>query len=83
LERERLAERPSRWYLTGFIAPADEEPAADDPAVQEDEDREATTDLGPGAGGAVGDDEPEDTPSARRRFLPSSIGLTVLLPVDV
>ena len=36
-----------------------------------------------GAGGAAGDDEPPETPSAKRRFLPSSIGLTVLLPPDV
>ena len=36
-----------------------------------------------GAGGAAGDDEPPEAPSAKRRFLPSSIGLTVLLPPDV
>ncbi len=36
-----------------------------------------------GAGGAAGDDAPPETPSAKRRFLPSSIGLTVLLPPDV
>jgi hypothetical protein len=83
LQRERLGERPSRWYLTGFIAPADEKPAEDDPAAQEDQDHEAQADLGAGAGGAAGDDEAGEAPSARRRFLPSSIGLTVLLPVNV
>ncbi len=36
-----------------------------------------------GAGGAAGDDEPPETPNTKRRFLPSSIGLTVLLPPDV
>ena len=36
-----------------------------------------------GAGGAAGDDEPAEAPVARRRFLPSSIGLTVLLPPGV
>jgi hypothetical protein len=83
LQHERLGERPSRWYLTGFIAPADEEPAEDDPAAQEDEDREAQADLGAGAGGAAGNDGASDAPAARRRFLPSSVGLTVLLPVNV
>ena len=36
-----------------------------------------------GAGGAAGDDAPPEAPSTKRRFLPSSIGLTVLLPPDV
>lgn len=80
LARERLAENPSRWYLTGFIAPAEDEPAADDPAVQEEDDREAESETG---SGAAGDDEPSEAPAARRRFLPSSIGLTVLLPLHV
>ena len=83
LARERLSENPPRWYLTGFIALAEEEPAADDPATQEEEDREAEADSGSGAGDAAGDDEPSDAPAARRRFLPSSIGLTVLLPMTV
>jgi hypothetical protein len=83
LARERLSENPSRWYLTGFIAPKEEEVEADDPAVQEEDEREAEQDLGSGAGGAAGDDEPSDVPVTRRRFLPSSIGLTVLLAIDV
>ena len=36
-----------------------------------------------GAGGAAGDNEEPEAPNARRRFLPSSIGLTVLLDPDV
>jgi hypothetical protein len=83
LARERLSENPSRWYLTGFIAPKEDEVEADDPAVQEEDEREAEQDLGSGAGGAAGDDEPSDAPVTHRRFLPSSIGLTVLLPMDV
>jgi hypothetical protein len=83
LARERLSENPSRWYLTGFIAPKEDEPDADDPAVQEEDEREAEQELGSGAGGAAGDDEPSETPVTHRRFLPSSIGLTVLLPMDV
>jgi hypothetical protein len=83
LARERLSENPSRWYLTGFIAPNEDEAEADDPAVQEEDEREAEQDLGSGAGGAVGDDEPSEAPVTHRRFVPSSIGLTVLVPMDV
>ena len=35
-----------------------------------------------GAGGAAGDADTPDTPNTKRRFLPSSIGLTVLLPPE-
>ena len=69
--------------MTGFIAPKEDEVEEDDPAVQEEDEREAEQDLGSGAGGAAGDDEPSDAPVTHRRFLPSSIGLTVLLPMDV
>ena len=90
LERERLNENPSRWYLIGFLAPADDplaqkgaRGAEDDPSTQEEmeTDVEEPDDLG--AGGAAGDTEPPDAPTTKRRFLPSSIGLTVLLPPDV
>lgn len=83
LARERLSENPSRWYLTGFIAPQDDEPAADDPVAQEETEREIIEPAPEGAGGAAGDDEEAEAPNARRRFLPSSIGLTVLLPLGV
>jgi len=83
LARERLSENPSRWYLTGFIAPNEDEVEADDPAMQEEDEREAEQELGSGAGGAAGDDEPSEAPVTHRRFLPSSIGLTVLVPMNV
>lgn len=83
LARERLSENPSRWYLTGFIAPRNDEVADDDPSVQEEGEPEGEQEPGEGAGGAAGDDEPAEAPSARRRFLPSSIGITVLLPLDI
>src|ERR1700741_2428212 len=82
LARERLNENPSRWYLTGFLAPADDPLAQDGPQASDDDPsvrEEIETDLeGPayeGAGGAAGDDAPPDTPSAKRRYLPSSIGI--------
>src|SRR6266404_263270 len=90
LERERLSDRPSRWYLAGFIAPTDDPLALDaaeddviDPSAQEELDPEADAPDPAGAGGAVGDNETPDAPNTSRRFLPSSIGLTVLVDPDV
>ena len=86
LERERLNDRPSRWYLAGFIAPTDDPLALDaaeddviDPSAQEELDPEADAPDPAGAGGAAGDNETPDAPNTPRRFLPSSIGLTVLV----
>jgi hypothetical protein len=36
-----------------------------------------------GAGGAAGDTEEPEAPNTKRRFLPSSIGLTVPLDPDI
>ena len=90
LARERLNENPSRWYLTGFLAPANDplaqdgpQASEDDPSVQEEIETDMEEPAEEGAGGAAGDDAPPETPSTKRRFLPSSIGLTVLLPPDV
>jgi hypothetical protein len=90
LQKERLDDRPSRWYLAGFIAPTEDSLALDapevetaDPGVQEEIDPEADVPDPAGAGGAAGDDETPDAPNAPRRFLPSSIGLTVLLDPGV
>lgn len=87
LQTERLAEAPSSWYLTGFIAPLEESAgtADDDPDRQEDAETEADEVAadGPVAAGAADDDNPPETPATRRRYLPSSIGLTVLVPDTV
>lgn len=83
LARERLSENPSRWYLTGFLAPAEDAPEDDDPAFQEEMDLEAEAPDRAGSGGAAGDDAEPEAPSVRRRFLPSSVGITVLLPLEV
>ncbi len=75
LATEALPDPPSRWYLTGFLAPqgAAEEQKSD-PTSQEE--------IAFGAAGAAGgdDDETPDKPSARRAFFPSSIGVSVLVP---
>ncbi len=86
---ERLNVRPSVWYLTGFLAPAEDKVALGGADVSDDVEslEEGETGVeepdGEGAGGAAGDDEPPEVASARRRFLPSSIGLTVLLDLSV
>lgn len=85
LAHERLNEAPSRWYLTGFIAPASDAPDLDedDPSVQEEMELGSEEPETVGAGGAAGDRDLPEAPVMRRRVQPSSIGLTLLLPVHV
>jgi hypothetical protein len=71
---EALPQSPSEWYLTGFLVPY--QAKAEDrqnPTSNEDVDE---------GGAAGGGDDPQDQekPSARRAFLPSSLGLSVLVP---
>lgn len=86
---ERLNESPARWYLAGFIAPAEDALALDgdddenDPSAQEELEIDVEEPDAVGAGGAATDNEEPEAPNARRRFLPSSVGLTVLLNPDV
>ena len=90
LATERLDSPPSRWYLAGFIAPKGDayamgakEPATEELIAQEETDISTDQELGEGAGGAAGDTDQPDAPNTTRRFLPSSIGITVLLPAHV
>jgi Helicase conserved C-terminal domain len=71
---EVLPQSPSRWYLTGFLVPigAGKEQRSDE-AAQEEMDQ-------PGESGGTDDDVPPERAAARQRYLPSSIGLSVLLP---
>lgn len=73
---EALPQSPSRWYLTGFLVPigAERDQRADE-AATEDLDQ-------PGESGGLDDDTPPERPAARQRYLPSSIGLSVLLPAS-
>ncbi len=70
---EELDLPPSRWYLTGFLAPE----------AGREEEEEATEDLG------AGDDESEEVTGGtapdpkKKSFLPASIGLTVFVPRGV
>ncbi len=87
LAEERLKDLPSRWYLTGYLVPADEAPLA---APDDDDDSlktllgettpdDETTD-GAGITGAGDDETAADSPTVRRRIRPTSLGLTVLVP---
>lgn len=73
LQQERLPQAPSRWYLTGFLAPSS--------APQSQKARDAEEELDEGAEPAQGGDdarEPERG-SSKRVYLPSSMGLSVLV----
>jgi hypothetical protein len=84
LEREVLQDKPSRFYLGGFIVPAYDGGAI----TAQDEDEEAEKIANDLLAGETLDSptEPQadeqETPDQppKDRFLPSSIGLTVMLP---
>jgi hypothetical protein len=72
--RELLPESPTRWYLTGYLVPTDA------PIEQRfDETSTEEIDAAVDAGGTDDANDP-DRPAARRSLLPSSIGLSVLVP---
>jgi hypothetical protein len=84
LEREVLQDKPSRFYVGGFIVPAYDGGAS--PAHDEDEEAEkaadellATETLDSPTEPEADEQETPDQPP-KDRFLPSSIGLTVMLP---
>lgn len=76
LESEVLPTAPSRWYLTGFLIPpnAAETQRADVTAEEEVDNV--------GEQGATDDAVPPEPASARRRYFPSSIGLSLLVSAD-
>jgi hypothetical protein len=81
ISRETLGEEPSRWYLTGFIAPAPESERAaedpDDPAFLPEIDN--STELGTGED----DEAPESDSVTRRRIEPTSVGLSTTVQQQV
>ena len=89
LAKEVLKERPSRWYLTGFLAPVSSPNTIEDKVEEEDlltleeiENSVAGDDT-EGSGGVAGDASEPEAPNTHRRYFPSSIGLTVLLKPDI
>jgi hypothetical protein len=73
LAEEVLAESPSRFYLTGYLVPLES-------AAEERSDDTDESDLGECTEAGGDDDSPPEPAAARRAFLPSSIGLSVLVP---
>jgi len=71
---EILPQSPSRWYLTGFLVPTDaDEAQRSDPTSSDELDQ-------PAEPAGVDDDDSPEKPAARRSYLPSSMGVSVLVP---
>lgn len=73
LESEVLPQSPSRWYLTGFLVPLE----ANEQQKLEETSNEEIDELDDPGG--TDDANAPDPPSARRAFLPSSIGMSLLV----
>nr|WP_281241877.1 DISARM system helicase DrmA [Thiocapsa roseopersicina] len=72
---ELLPESPTRWYLTGFLVPrhAPEEQRTDPQAADE---------IDSGEDAEADDGAPPDRVAAVKSYLPSSLGLSVLVDPD-
>jgi len=73
---EVLPQAPSRWYLTGFLVPID----ADDSQKAEESSTEGLDEVGDAKG--LDDAATPEPAAARRAYLPSSIGMSLLVPAD-
>lgn len=74
--RELLPESPSRWYLTGFLVPITA------PAEQRSDETSTEEIAGGSDVGGTDDANAPDRDAARKSFLPSSMGLSVLVPAS-
>lgn len=71
---EILPQRPSSWYLTGFLVPSEADP-------DQKCDEQSADELDGADNNSGGDDAVVPEPAAARvRFLPSSIGASLLVP---
>jgi len=75
-ESETLPMAPLRWYLTGFLVPYEAPESQRRDAVSDDEIDELTPTPG------ADDDERPERASGRKVFLPSSLGISVLVPAE-
>jgi hypothetical protein len=71
---EVLPQAPSRWYLTGFLVPTD---ADEDQRFDPNSDDEV--DQAP-AVATVDENQTPEQAASKRSYLPSSLGLSVLVP---
>ena len=69
-------QRPSNWYLTGFLVPV-----SAGPEESSDADSDEEIDAAPETEAATDDAGTERT-TGRRNYFPSSIGLSTLVPAD-
>jgi hypothetical protein len=89
-EDERLEQAPSQWYLTGFVVPRDRRVSRDlglsDAQQQsidfEEDEEEEEPDNATSTSAGSADDTDKEAPksSSKPKILPSSMGLTVLVP---
>ena len=76
LQNERLPQAPSRWYLTGFLVPTN---APDEQRAQDNEE-EFDEPVEPFHGSD--DSSTPDRGSGKQNFLPSSMGLSIIVDDD-
>ena len=74
--RELRPESPSRWYLTGFLVPITA------PAEQRSDETSTEEIAGGSDVGGTDDANAPDRDAVRKSFLPSSMGLSVLVPAS-
>lgn len=77
LAQELLSESPTKWYLTGYLVPTD--------APMGQRFDETSTEEIDAAGDTEGTDDATepDRAAAKRSLLPSSMGVSVLVPAGV
>ena len=73
LQEERLPQAPSRWYLTGFLVPTGAPP--EQKAQDTEEEMDSLEEVTSGSD----DSSAPERGSSKRNFLPSSIGLSILV----
>jgi hypothetical protein len=66
--------RPSTWYLTGFLIPSGMPPEKSADADEDDDFEEVPVSVG------LAEESTEDRKAAKKGFLPSSMGLSFLVP---
>jgi hypothetical protein len=71
---EALSQLPSRWYLTGFLVPLD----AEDVQRRDEDSTDEIDELSDSSG--MDDAATPEPAAARQTYLPSSIGLSLLVP---
>jgi len=74
---EILPQTPSRWYLTGFLLPTEADESQRCDPTSDDELDQAAEPAG------IDDDDSPEKPAARRSCLPSSMGVSVLVPATL